>query len=190
MDKAVHVSGRKHKAAAKLKWIFAQAVLAHADGFGALAGASVVSAQEMKQVGFSEAQGPIGFALVIDEKREGDAGLLAEVAGIARIAQSDGGQASAFLAKLLFEFAQLRDMLTAENSAVMAEKNNDRRRIGPQRTQPDCFAIDIRQRDARELGAISLSHGASFSWAGEHLSRLNQNSFVAGMVVEWRGLRT
>jgi len=190
VDKAVHVSGRKHKAAAKLKWIFAQAVLAHANGFGALAGASVVSAQEMKQVGFSEAQGPIGFALVIDEKREGDAGLLAEVAGIARIAQSDGGQASAFLVELLFEFAQLRDMLTAEDSAVMAEKNNDRRRIGPQRTQPDCFAIDIRQRDARELGAISLSHGASFSWAGEHLSRLKQNSFVAGMVVEWRGLRT
>ena len=107
----------------------------------------------------------IGLAFVIDEKRKLDAGFLAEKLGIARIAQSDGGQASAFFAKLLFELAQLRDMLTAENSAVMAEKNNDRRRIGPQRTQPDCFAIDIRQRDARELGAISLSHGASFSWA-------------------------
>ena len=190
MDEAIDISGRKYKAAAKLKWIFAQAVLAHADRFGSFASASIVSAQQMKQVGFLKAHRFVSLALIINRKREGDAGLLAEVAGIARIAQSDGGQASAFLAKLLFEFAQLRDMLTAENSAVMAEKNNDRRRIGPQRTQPDCFAIDIRQRDARELGAISLSHGASFSWAGEHLSRLNQNSFVAGMVVEWRGLRT
>lgn len=167
MDKTVRVAGRKYKAATKLKRIFAQAVLAHTNGFGAFASASIVSAQEMKQVGFLEAHGLICLALVINEKREGDAGLLAEVAGITHIAQTDGGQTSAFPAKFLFKFAQLRDVLPAEDSTVMAKKDDDRGCITPERAQPDRFAIDIRKREAGESGAVSLSHGASFSWAAD-----------------------
>jgi hypothetical protein len=131
MDKAVDIPRCKHKAAAQLKWIFAQAVLAYAHGFGPLAGASVVSAQQMKQVGFLEADCSICFALVINKKREGDARLLTEVAGITSIAQSDGCYARALFAKLLFKFAQLRNMLAAENSAIVAEKDDYGRRITP-----------------------------------------------------------
>lgn len=188
MDEPIHVAGCKHKAAAKLKWIFAQPVLAHANGLGAFASASIVPAQEMQKVGFFEADGLIGLPLIVNKKREGDAGLLAEMASITHVAQTDSGQPRAFLAKLLFEFAQLRDVLTAEDSAVMTKKNDDRRRITPEGAQPDRLAIGIRKREACESGAVSLSHGASFSRAGDDLSRLNQNSFVAAMVVEWRGL--
>ena len=131
VDKVIDVAGREHKAAAKLKWIFAQAMLAHANCFRPLASAGVVSAEKVKQVGFIEAHGLICLALVVNQKRKGDASLLAEVAGITHIAQSHGGQASTFLAKLLFELAQLRDVLTAEDSAVMTKKNDDGRRITP-----------------------------------------------------------
>jgi hypothetical protein len=131
VDKAVNVPRRKHKAASELKWIFAQTMLAHANGFGALAGADVVWAQKMKQVGLLEAQSLIRLVLIIDEKREGNAGLLAEVAGITHIAQADSGHPSPFLAKLLFEFAQLRHVLTAEDSTVMAQENDDCRSITP-----------------------------------------------------------
>jgi hypothetical protein len=148
VHKTIHVPGRKHKATAQLKRIFSQPVLAHSNGFSAFAGASVVSTQKMKQVGFLQPHGSISFTLVINEKRESDAGLLAEMAGITRIAQPDSSQPRAFLAKLLFKFAQLRDVLTAENSTVMAKKDDDGRRIAPQRTQPHGFAVDIRQRNA------------------------------------------
>ena len=141
-------------------------MLAHANGLGAFASASIVSAQEMKQVGFFESDGLIRLALIVNEKRKGDAGLLAEMASIAHVAQTDSGQPRAFLAKLLFEFAQLRDVLTAEDSAVMTKKNDDRRRITPEGAQPDRLAIGIRKREAGESGAVSLSHGASFSVGG------------------------
>lgn len=131
VDKAVNISRRKNKAAAQLKWIFAQAVLAHADGFCSFASASIVSAQQMKQVGFLKAHRFVSLALIINEKRKGDAGLLAEMAGITRIAQTHGCQARALLAKLLFKFAQLRNVLTAEDSTVMPEKDNHRGRITP-----------------------------------------------------------
>ena len=131
MDEAIDISGRKYKAAAKLKWIFSQAVLAHAERFGTLAGASIVSTQQMEQVGFLKAHRFVSLALIINEKREGDAGLLAEMAGITHIPQTNGCQARALLAKLLFKFAQLRNVLTAEDSTVMPEKDNHRRRITP-----------------------------------------------------------
>jgi hypothetical protein len=70
----------------------------------------------------------------------------------------------------------------------MAKKDDDGRGIAPQRTQSDRFAVDIRQGDAGEFRAVTLSHGASFSWAGAHLSRLNQHSFAAafgGRVACW-----
>lgn len=124
MDEAVNISRRKHKTAAQLKWISSQAMLAHADCLGSFASASVVSAQQMKQVGLLEAYDSVSFTLIINQKREGDAGLLAEMTGIGRIAEADGCQTRALFAKLLFKFAQLRNMLAAEDSTVMPEKDD------------------------------------------------------------------
>jgi hypothetical protein len=41
--------------------------------------------------------------------------------------------------------AQLRDMLAAEKSAVVAEKYNHRWPAGPQRAEPDRLAVAIGQ---------------------------------------------
>jgi hypothetical protein len=48
-------------------------------------------------------------------------------------------------------FAQLRDMLAAKNSTVMAKKYDDGRAIGPQRAEPDGPLVHIRQNDLRKL---------------------------------------
>lgn len=123
MDKEVFISGRKHKAASKLQRIFSQAVLLVSSGLGATARLHVVSTQQMQQGSVAQAYRFIGHAFVIDQKREVDAGFLAEEAGVACIAQADHGQMSAFSFELFFEFAQLRDVLAAEDSTVVAKKH-------------------------------------------------------------------
>lgn len=127
MGKAIDVAGSKHKTATELEWIFSQAMLAHSDGLGALAGARVIRAEEVKQVGFFEFDRTIGFTLVIDQQGEGDAGLFAKVASVADVAQTDSDQPGAFLPELLLVFAQLRDVLTAEDSTIVTEKDDDSR---------------------------------------------------------------
>lgn len=86
----------------------------------------------MKQVRLFEFDRPIGLALVVDQQGEGDAGLFAKVARVADIAQADSDKLGAFLPELLLVLAQLRDMLTAENSTVVTEKDDYCRRVGPQ----------------------------------------------------------
>ena len=118
-----------------------------------LARLKIVFAQKVKQGSMPQAKSLIGFALVINKKRELDAGFLAEEPGIARIAQSDHGQMRAFLLELGFEFAQLRDVLSAEDSTVMTKKDHYGRPTLPQRAEPRRFAINVRERDSGELAA-------------------------------------
>jgi hypothetical protein len=56
-------------------------------------------------------------------------------------------------------FAQLRDVLAAENSAVVAEKNNYSRGLRPKRAEAGGTAIDVGQRDSRQFAAEGLWHG-------------------------------
>ena len=119
MDEEIFVSGSKHKAAAELQRIFAQAMLLVSRGFCPLARLQIVFAQQVEQGSVAQPNGFIGLAFVIDQQRELDAGFLAKESGIAGIAQSDDGEVSAFLLELGFEFAQLRDVLSAEDSTVV-----------------------------------------------------------------------
>jgi hypothetical protein len=57
--------------------------------------------------------------------------------------------------------AQLRDVFTAENSAVVPQKNEHRRTAGPQGPENDFSSIAIRKSDLRQLGAERLLHGGS-----------------------------
>lgn len=153
MDEFVQVAGSENKAAAELEWVFAQTMLADADGFGAFAGLHVVAAKQMQQVGVAQFDGAIGLALFVDQQRESDAGLLAEVLGVTDVAQSDGGKLCAFLENGLLVFAQLRDVFAAEDSTVMAEKNKHGRATGPQGAETNGMAVNVGKRNARELAA-------------------------------------
>src|SRR5260370_6035201 len=101
----------------------------------------------------------MGLAVLGDQQREADVSFFAELAGVIAIAESDGGQACSTFLELALVFAQLRDMLAAENSAVVAEEDDHGRMIFPQRAQQHRTAICIGQRDSRERLAERLRHG-------------------------------
>ena len=76
-------------------------------------------------------------------------------AGVARIAEADGGEGRAFFAEGLLVFAQLRDVLAAEDSAVMAEEDEDNGVGFPERAEADLVAEGVGEKDVGE----SLAEG-------------------------------
>lgn len=153
VDEQVFVPGSKYKTAAKLQRIFSQAMLLVSCGLGPLARLQIVFAQKVEQGSVAQANGFVGFALVIDQKRELDAGFLAEELCIAGITQPDHGQMGAFLLELSFKFAQLRDVLSAEDSTVMPKEDHHGGSGLPQRSEPRRFAVGVRKRYCGELAA-------------------------------------
>jgi hypothetical protein len=143
VDEEVFVSGRKHKAAAELQRILPQAMLLVSGGLRTAAGLHVVPTQQVKQGSVAQADSFVGLAFVIDQKRELDAVFFAKEFGVARVAQSNGGQVGAFPLELFFEFAQLRDMLSAEDSTIVAKEDQHGRSALPQRTEARGISVDI-----------------------------------------------
>jgi len=68
------------------------------------------------------------------------------------VAQSNGREIRSPAAKLLFIFAQLRDVLAAEDSTVVAQEDQNRGRSGPQCAELNLAVVSVRQRDVREPG--------------------------------------
>ena len=99
MDEEVFVSWSEHKATTELHGIFAQLVLFVSGGLGAAAGLCILPAEKMEQGSALEADGFIGFALIVNQKWKMDAGFFAEEAGIFRVAQADHDEAGALLPK-------------------------------------------------------------------------------------------
>lgn len=85
----------------------------------------------MKQRTVSQPCRAICLSLFVDKQRKRDAALPAEYLGVAHIAQSNGSQGRPFFAERFFVVAQLRDVLAAENSAVVTQEGNDGRPIRP-----------------------------------------------------------
>jgi hypothetical protein len=165
MDEKVFVPGGKHKAAAKLQRIFSQAMLLVSRGLGPFARLQVVFAQEVEQCSVTQANSLIGFTLFIDEKRELDAGFLAEKFGIAGIAQPDYSKMSAFFLELGFKFAQLRDVLAAKNSTVVPKEDHHSRSRLPQGPEASRLAVDIGKGYSSQLAAERFAHaGHSLGW--------------------------
>lgn len=153
VDKEVFIPGRKHKAAAKLQGIFAQPMLLVSCCLCSFARLQVVFAQKVEQGSVFQPQSLICLAFVVDEKRELDAGFLAEEPGISGVAQAHHSQMSAFAFELGFRFAQLRDMLSAEDSTVVPKEDHHGRSAFPQRAKPRRLAIGVRERNSSELAA-------------------------------------
>ena len=160
VNKAIDIPRSEHKAASELKRVFPQAMLAMSSGLGAFAVGRIVLAQNVKQGSFAERNRAVGLAFIIDQQRKGDLRVLAEVLGIRDVAEPYRHQTGAFLTKILFMFAQLRDVLAAENSAVVAKKNNHCRGLRPKRPKAGGMAIDVGQRDSRQFAAERLCHAA------------------------------
>jgi len=112
----------------------------------------------VEDVGGFEVGDFVGLAVLVDEQGEVDFGFLLEEAGVVGITEADGGEGGAFFAEGLLVFAQLRDVLAAEDSAVMAKENQDGGIVFPERAEPDLLAESVGEDDGCELLAEGFGH--------------------------------
>jgi hypothetical protein len=144
VDEEVFIARRKHKAAAELERIFSQAVLFVSGSLGTAAGLQIISTQKVEQGSVAQPDCFIGQTLVVDQKREVDPGFFTEEPGITHITQANYGKTGAFFLELFFEFAQLRDVFSAEDSTVVAKEDEHRWSALPQGTEASWIALGVR----------------------------------------------
>jgi hypothetical protein len=121
----INVAGAENETAAKLKRIRAQAMLPMAGCGRARPGFRVVTSKKMQQVRRLEAGRTIREPIRIYQQRKRDSGLLAKQAGVASVAKTDSGEIGALGPEFIFMVAQLRNMLAAKDSTVMAEEHDN-----------------------------------------------------------------
>ena len=160
MDEDVTISGGEDETCPELEGILSEPVLPVAGSFRAGSRDSVIAAQEMEQVPRSQPRGFVGCAPGIDQERECDPGLFAKQSGIVHVSKSDRGQSRPGLLELILVLAQLRDVLAAEDSAVVPQKDNHGGTLLPQRAESHFTAARLWQHELRKLNAERFRHGA------------------------------
>jgi hypothetical protein len=133
-------------------------VLVVAGSAGALAAFEIVAAEEMENVGGFEVGDFVGLAVLVNEEGEIDAGFLLEDAGVVGVAEAYGGERGVFFAEGLLVLAQLRDVLAAEDSAVVAKEDDDGGVVFPERAETDLLSEGVGERDIGELLAEGFGH--------------------------------
>jgi hypothetical protein len=124
VDEQIAIAGSEDEAGPELEGIFPEAVLAVTRRSGTCSCFGIVAAEEMKEVPRFQFRNSVGGPLGIDQQRERDTAFLAKQTGIIQVAQSNRRQPGSGLLKLGFVLAQLRDMLAAEDSPVVPQKDN------------------------------------------------------------------
>jgi len=107
-----------------------------------------------------QSRGSISQPLLVDQQGKLDPRFLAEKPSILAVPQSDGGQLGSLFLEFFLVLAQLRDVFTTENSAVVPQKNEHRRTARPQRPENYFPSIAIRKSEVRQCGA-KLFHDVS-----------------------------
>lgn len=141
--KEIHIAGSKDEAPSKLKRIPAEFVLLMTARLRSHTGSAVVGAQHMKYGSILQSNRVVSNFVFVDQQRKSDAGVFAEDASVSHVAEADGGNPCSLELESFFAFAQLRDMLTAENSTVMPKKGHHAGLGCPQRTQPNLLAFRV-----------------------------------------------
>jgi len=158
VGEAVDIAGAEDEGAAQLEGIAPEFVLAVAGSAGALAAFEIVAAEKMENVGGFEIGDFVGLAVLVDEQGEVDAGFLLKNAGVVGVTEADGSEGGVFFAEGWLVLAQLRDVLAAEDSAVMAKKDEDGGIRFPEGAEADGFAEGVGERDIGELLAEGFGH--------------------------------
>ena len=158
MCEAIDVSRSEDEATAQLKRIHPQFVLMMPRRLGAIAALEVVAASKMQQVGGAQIDNRVRLALFVHQQGKSDFRFFPENPRIVAIAKANRGERSAFIQEGLFVFAQLRDVLPAENSAVVPKKNDHCRLALPQRTQAYFLAIRVGENDMCKTFAEGFLH--------------------------------
>ena len=161
MREPIHIARAEDKTTTQLERISPEFVLRVSGGFGAGASLSIIASQQVKQVCVLELHGGIGFALFVNEQRKGDTRFVAKSSRIAAIPKPNCGQGRSAVSEGLFVRAQLRDVLAAENSAVMTQENYHGRLADPQRTKTEFLTVCVRQGNHGKAiieGAVHCPH--------------------------------
>jgi hypothetical protein len=154
----IYVPRSEDKGASELKRVLPQLVLPTTRRYGTCPSLAIVFPEELEHRADTKIDGAVGTAIGVDQQRKCNPRLLAKDARVFHIAEPHSGNTGAFELESLFPFAQLRDMLAAEHSTVMAQKRHHTRRAGPQRTQPNLLPVGIGKYDLGELGAKCKFH--------------------------------
>jgi hypothetical protein len=117
----------------------------------------------MKKIRVLQSGGFIRESFFIHQERKIDAGIFPKHPRIIAIAEPDGGERGSLLLEVCFLFAQLRDVLTAENSAVVAEEHDHGGPLFPQGAEAHQFSVGIRQGDVRQSVAEGLRHDTKYT---------------------------
>jgi len=134
VGEAIDIPWAKDEAAAELKGIRPNFVLTMSCGASAITALEIVAAKYVEHIGNAQVGEFVGLALFVDEQREVDSCFFLENTRIVAVAKADGCEGSTFVEEGLLVFAQLRDVLTAKNSSIVAKKNDGRRLALPQRS--------------------------------------------------------
>ena len=154
----IDISGTEHETAAELKRVPSCALLLMACRAGAASRLRIIAAKQMQQVGFPQPNSAVSAALLIDEEREPDSVFLPEKTRVIAVSQTYGSQVRSFLFELVLMFTQLRDVLTAKKSTIVAKKDDHGRSAFPQRPEADFAPVSIRQYDIRQRLAQRSAH--------------------------------
>jgi hypothetical protein len=105
--------------------------------------------------------GPIRTKLGIDEQGRVEAVVLSEGLGEVHRPVSHHDQLGSVRSNLVHAFAQLRDLLAAEESAEVTDEDENHRSLLPQRPEAHLLAAPVRELDTRE--PCRQSHRSSSS---------------------------
>jgi hypothetical protein len=159
--KKIDIAWAENKTPTELKRIFPEFVLMMAGVMRSLSSFCIIAAQEMQEIAGLQLRCAIGLTLFVYEERESNSSFLAKLPGINGITEPDCSQNCSFVTKGLFVFAQLRDVLTAKDSAVVTQENYDSRSFIPQGSEPRFAVVAVRNRDEAEPIAEGSFHGPS-----------------------------
>ncbi len=144
VDEEIDIPRTEDKATAELERIFAQTMLSVPAGHGTFARPHVVGPRHVQHRALLEADRAVSAPLVVNQQRESDAGFFFEPPRVMRVAEPDRGNPGPGFCDLLLVVAQLRDVLAAEDSPVVAEEDQHGGALLPQRAEPDFVTFGVR----------------------------------------------
>jgi hypothetical protein len=139
----VDVAGREDEASTELERMLTELTTPEARSGGTSPAASVVPAQQMEDIRPSQADRVVGLSLSVDQQREINTHLAPELRRVASVAQAHCGDPRAPGFDLLSGVANPRDVLSTEDSAVVAQEDHDRRSLRPERAQAHDLAVRV-----------------------------------------------